>query len=248
MKQLPLNSRALAWIFGSLALTSCVAQEQYKDTQLTAKHYQNENIRLGNDIARLEEENHRLKAELDASKVGVAESGYTAEIDSRLEALRNTLKQLGNSPDDVSKFSVDGGYVYRVKDSVVFPLGSADISEEGRKVLKQIAGDINSQAFGRVYVRGHTDDVPVSKPETKAKFPHGNLQLSAARAVEVAAYISSQGLVDSKRVVTMGFGPSEPVVPNSSDKNRQMNRRVEIFVADADPVGKPAEAATPAKP
>ncbi len=236
-------------VFGFLAalgLCSCVAQEQYKDTQLTAKHYQNENIRLGNDVARLEEENLRLKAELDASKISVAESGYTSEIDQRLESLRNTLKQLGNSPDDVSKFDVDGGYVYRVKDSVVFALGSAEVSTQGQQVLKQIAGDINSHAFGRVFVRGHTDDVPVAKPETKAKFPHGNLQLSAARAVEVAAFLAREGSVDSKRVVVMGFGQSEPVVPNSSDKNRQQNRRVEIFVADVEPNATAKEAA--AKP
>jgi flagellar motor protein MotB len=231
-----------------LALAACVTQERYDDAQLSAKHYQNEHIRQSNELARLEEENQRLRAELDASKVQIQESNFTGEIDQRLDALRSTLKELGSAPGDVTKFAVDGGYVYRVKESVVFPLGSAEVSPAGRAVLDQIAADINSQPFARVYVRGHTDDLPVSRPETKAKFPHGNLQLSAARAVEVGAYLAENAKVDSKRLVTMGFGPSEPVAPNNSEANRQLNRRVEIFVADAAGAQRAAPASAPTKP
>jgi len=224
----------LAVVVGALSV-SCVAQEQYDDAQLSAKHWQKEAIDQDRRITELEAENRRLKAELDASDIEIAEAGY--EIDQRLENLRNIMSELGQEPGDVTKFQVEGGYVYRMKDSILFDFASAEVSSDGRTILLEVADDINSRPHGKVYVRGHTDSVPVRRPETLKKFPHGNLQLSAARAVEVGALLTSQGQVDGSRVVVMGFGPSEPVAPNDTEENRQKNRRVEIFVSDEETAG-----------
>ena len=219
-----------------LALGACVAQETYDQAELSAKHYQNQTIRKEAEVARLEDENRRLKAQLDAAQIGISEAGYTQDIDERLKALNEKLAELGSEPGDVTKFRVDGGSVYRIKDSILFDLGSSEIRPDGQKILGEIATDIQSATHGTVYVRGHTDNLPVKRAETLAKFPHGNLQLSAARAVEVGAYLSNQGGVDGKRVVVMGFGPNDPVSANDTDANRQKNRRVDIFVSD-EPVG-----------
>lgn len=219
----------------ALALTcvlgSCVASETYDDAQLNAKHWQKMAIERDRRISELEAENTRLQAELDASDIQLSEAGY--QIDQRLDNLRNILSELGDNPGDVTKFQVDGGYVYRVKDSILFPLGKAEVSDAGQAVLREVSADINSRPHGKVYVRGHTDSTPVKRPETLKQFPHGNLQLSAARAVEVAALLVADGRVDGERVVVMGFGPSEPVAANDTPDNQQLNRRVEIFVSDA---------------
>lgn len=220
-----------------LVLGSCVAQETYDQAELTAKHYQDQAIRLEAELARLEDENRRMRSQLDAAEIRVSEAGYTDDIDQRLQNLRSILAELGNEPGDVSKIAVPGGYVYRVKDSVLFDLGSAQIRADGQRVLEEVAADIASRPFETVYVRGHTDNLPVKRAETLARFPHGNLQLSAARAVEVAAFLTGSGGVNSRQVVVMGFGPNEPVASNDSEANRQMNRRVDIFVADAAPTG-----------
>jgi flagellar motor protein MotB len=214
------------------ALASCVAQETYDQAELSAKHYQNETIRKDAEISKLEEENRVLRAQLDVAKVGIADAGYTGEIDERLKNLRSILSELGGQPGDVTKIQVDGGYVYRVKDSILFDLGKAEIRADGQRILQEVAADIQSRPHGKVFVRGHTDNVRIAKPETKALFPHGNLQLSAARAIEVAAFLTGQGGVDESRVVVMGFGPNDPVAGNDSAENRQRNRRVDIFVAD----------------
>jgi chemotaxis protein MotB len=224
----------LAVVVGALSV-SCVAQEQYDDAQLSAKHWQKDAIEQDRRISELEAQNRRLKAELDASDIEIAEAGY--EIDQRLENLRNIMSELGQEPGDVTKFQVEGGYVYRMKDSILFGFASSEVSSDGRTILLEVADDINSRPHGKVYVRGHTDSVPVRRPETLKKFPHGNLQLSAARAVEVGALLTSQGQVDGSRVVVMGFGPSEPVAPNDTEENRQKNRRVEIFVSDGESAG-----------
>jgi len=214
-------------------LSSCVTQEKYDDTQLSAKHYQNRTIELEGRVSSLEDENRRLRAQLEAAENNPVEAGYSAQdFDARIANLRNVLAELGQAPGDVTKFAVDGGYVYRVKDSVLFGLGSADVSAEGKRVLTEVATDIKSRPHGKVFVRGHTDDLPIVKPETKAKFPHGNIDLSAERAVSVGALLAASSVPES-RIVVMGFGSADPVAPNNSDENRRKNRRVDIFVQDA---------------
>lgn len=211
-------------------ISSCVAQDQYADVERAAKHWQKEYLTADKLRGELAADNAKLRAQLDASEAHpVNAGGNLAEIDSRLAALNNKIAELGAAPGDVTKFAVDGGNLYQVKDAILFAPGSASLSSEGKQVLESVLADIEKNPHGQVSVRGHTDNVPVGKPETKAKYPHGNLQLSAARAVEVAAVM--QGTVQD--LVVMGFGESRPVMPNDNDANRQKNRRVEIFVADA---------------
>jgi chemotaxis protein MotB len=215
----------------ALASSSCVSAQKYDETNLAAKHYQNDVLDKQRAIDDLQAENARLRRQLDASALNV--QAVSADVDSHLNSLKDRIAELGDHPDEITKFRVDGGYVYQVKESILFAQGSAESSAEGQqKLLKIVVPDINGKAHGTIYVRGHTDSMPVKKPETVAKFPHGNLQLSAARAVEVAALLTEKGSVDRDRVVVMGFGPSDPIAPNSNAENRQKNRRVEIFVSD----------------
>lgn len=225
--------RASALVAVLLAGSACVTQERYDDSQLSAKHYQNRTIELERRLSEGEDENRRLRAQLEASESNPVDATFSAEsIDARLASLRNVLAELGQAPGDVTKFAVDGGYVYRVKDSVLFALGSDDVSADGKRVLAEVAADIQSRPHGKVFVRGHTDDLPIVKSDTKAKFPHGNMDLSASRAVAVGALLVANKVSES-RLVVMGFGPSEPVAPNTGEDNRRRNRRVDIFVQDA---------------
>ena len=56
-----------------------------------------------------------------------------------------------------------------------------------------------------------------------------NIKLSDERALSVREYILSQG-IDPKRIISQGYGETKPVVPNDSDDNRQLNRRVEFKI------------------
>jgi outer membrane protein OmpA-like peptidoglycan-associated protein len=42
-------------------------------------------------------------------------------------------------------------------------------------------------------------------------------------------YILSKGIPES-RIVSKGYGETKPVVPNDTDDNRQLNRRVEFTI------------------
>jgi len=244
----PVTTAALALALGALA--SCVSQRQYDDAVSLARYHQTTLHEKEKDLARLQSENERLKRQLAQNDVSALSAGYGDDIDSRLSELQGRIDNLGRPLQDIERFDVEGGYVLMVQDKILFESGSDSISTEGKTALKQVAGDINARPHGRIWVRGHTDNDPVSKPATKEKFPHGNLELSAMRAVNVASELSSSGNVQARDVVVVGFGQHDPVKPNSSADNKRLNRRVEIFVSDAAgaAAATPASSPTPASP
>ncbi|MFN0007056.1 MAG: flagellar motor protein MotB [Planctomycetota bacterium] len=230
---------AVALALGTLA--SCVSQRQYDDAVALARYHQTSLHEKEKDLARAQTENERLKRQLAQNDVSALSAGYGDDIDSRLSELQGRIDNLGRPLKDIERFDVEGGYVLMVQDKILFESGSDSISAEGRTALKEVAGEINARPHGRIWVRGHTDSDPVAKPATKEKFPHGNLQLSAMRAVNVAAELSSSGKVPARDVVVVGFGQHDPVKANSSSDNKRLNRRVEIFVSDqAGPQATPA--------
>lgn len=224
-------------ILSALYLASgCVAQQRYDDALAEVKYFQRQYQDLASFHGQLEAENERLRGELALYEGKVPlEAAHTKDIDERLERLKRLTESIGTSsgaaPGDVEFLSVEGGYGVRVTDAVLFDSGSDEIKPEGREILLKVAQQIASQPYQRIWVRGHTDNDPVSRPSTVEKFPHGNLQLSASRAIQVAALLSGSGVAQDKLVVA-GFGPAEPVVPNQGADNKRRNRRVEIFVLE----------------
>ena len=229
-----LIQRPLALALGGLLFASCATQQDFQDAVDLAKHYETQAFALEADNARLKKDNQRLNSELAMSQVSALEAGTgSPDLEARLAEYEERLRSLSSNPDSISKVDLGGGaYVYMVPDAGLFASGSAEVGADGRKALiNTVAADINRGGHGRIWVRGHTDSVPVAKPATLKKYPHGNLQLSVARAIEVAAILTDAGKVSKDDVVVAGFGPSEPLVANDSPDNQRLNRRVEIFVS-----------------
>lgn len=76
-----------------------------------------------------------------------------------------------------------------------------------------------------IYVKGHTDDLGAADK---------NQELSEKRAKLVAEYLVEHGL-DENRIQTRAYGSTQPIFVNpASEKDRAMNRRVEIRVKKGD--------------
>jgi len=58
-----------------------------------------------------------------------------------------------------------------------------------------------------------------------------NKKLSERRAKTVFNYFASKG-IDKKRMSTIGYGRSKPLVPNTSEENMYKNRRVEVKIVE----------------
>ncbi len=215
-----------------LLASACVAQTRYDEALSEIKYYQVAYQDLKSAYGPLEAENTRLKGELAIYQGAVPiDANVARDLDERLEQLRKITESVGTAPGDVTLLTVEGGYGVRVTDAVLFDSGSSEIKPEGRELLLKVAQQIAGQPYQRIWVRGHTDTDPVKRPATVERFPHGNLQLSAARAIEVSGLLVESG-VKQERLVVAGFGPSEPVAPNDTTENKRRNRRVEIFVLE----------------
>ena len=60
-----------------------------------------------------------------------------------------------------------------------------------------------------------------------------NQKLSLNRANAVADYLIANG-IDKNQFIVTGYGSSQPIAPNDSEKNRSLNRRVKIKVRKLD--------------
>jgi chemotaxis protein MotB len=227
--------RFLLAVAPCLLVASCVSQKRYDESLGQTQYYQRLYQDLESYQGKLEAENERLRGELELR--GPVEAGATQEIDAKIAALRQMVDGLGAPTGDVTVLQVEGGYGLRLTDAVLFDSGSTTIKPEGRELLAKLAQDIQSRPCRRIWVRGHTDSDRVARTETKERFPHGNLELSAARAVEVASFLTSDGGMPAEKVVVAGFGPNEPVAANDSPENKRRNRRVEIFVLEEESSG-----------
>ncbi len=70
----------------------------------------------------------------------------------------------------------------------------------------------------KIEISGHTDNTGSAATNTR---------LSQARADAVRTYLASKG-VSPDRMVTRGYGPTQPVAPNTTAAGRAQNRRVEL--------------------
>lgn len=102
---------------------------------------------------------------------------------------------------------------------VLFATGSADLGADAATALDAAAATLESRSGGVVDVVGHTDDVGDDA---------ANQDLSQRRAASVAAALASRIDESEFDIQPSGRGESEPFVANSSDENRQLNRRVAL--------------------
>ena len=223
-------------IAGAAALllgSSCVTQARYDEAMQELRNYQVGLQDLESAMGPIEAENVLLKEQLRAhEEAGPLDAKYTKDIDDRLAELQRIANGIGTSPGDVTVLAVEGGYGLRMSDAVLFDSGKAEILPAGRELIASLAAQIATKPYQRIWVRGHSDSDPVKKAETVQRFPYGNLQLSCARAIEVAVLLRGQPGIDPAKIVVAGFGPSLPVAPNDSAASKKLNRRVEIYVIE----------------
>lgn len=99
-----------------------------------------------------------------------------------------------------------------------FASGSADIEENSKEILKEIASKLKAFSEYDIMITGHTDDIGNEVD---------NQRLSEKRAESVKKFFINEG-IPSERIKTEGKGESEHIVSNNSEQNRRINRRTEI--------------------
>ena len=87
--------------------------------------------------------------------------------------------------------------------------------------LDKIADYLLDNPDFKLRISGHTDS------DGREEF---NLKLSQERADIIKEYLVYFGSVEEFRITAQGFGSSKPIVEESSEENKRINRRVEFEI------------------
>ena len=197
-------------------------------------------------ISNLQAEKRKLREERDeAMRLRESLQEELDEKDGILAAVRRDNAQLQNElatkpaaqpaaarsglEDErgVSVRTLGGATVISLESGVTFASGKADLSQEGKRILKRVAREIRSTYAGhRVWVEGHTDNEPIKKSAFRS-----NLELSLARGLSVYHYLTKSCGVSESQLVVAGHGEHNPIGSNRDSKDRARNRRVQLVVA-----------------
>ena len=104
--------------------------------------------------------------------------------------------------------------------AVFFATGRATILSPSFPLLDEVADVLKTRLAMEVRVEGHTD--------TRGSRAN-NMRLSQARADSVKAYLVGRD-IDASRMVSVGFGPDQPIETNRTAAGRERNRRVEFMI------------------
>ncbi|NQV28209.1 MAG: OmpA family protein [Rhodopirellula sp.] len=264
------STRALLCLFASslaLGQSGCnlvpntwlrQSQLQLRDLHGQNKALADQNAAAAQSLAQLQKENEDAQKRLQIANSRLDNLNSERDqmknrfvsLQDQLKNLQNPLPQSANQKfADLAKkypgfnFDPDTG-VSKFSSDILFDSGSANIKSSANQLLKDFAKIMNEGEAKRlnILVVGHTDDKPISKASTKSQHPT-NWHLSTNRADSVVVDLGKAGLA-KERMGAAGYADNQPVVPNTNDKARSQNRRVEIFVlapeaaiAGWDPIG-----------
>lgn len=111
-----------------------------------------------------------------------------------------------------------------VLNNVFFDNNKAVLKKESYPELEHVIQLMDFIPSLEIELSGHTDNVG------RAEF---NRALSAQRAKVVRDYLISKG-ADKNRLTSKGYGPSQMIASNSTEKGRVLNRRTEFKVTKVD--------------
>ena len=249
---LPLAGRITLVCVFSLTLISqvgcnLVPRRQLSQAQLRTQQMYGQNRSMAQSQSQLASDNAQLQQQLsdatasrDLLQQRLANAqGESSELKAKYTGLLKNKSPLSpgatQSFEDLQRRFPDFQFdpqtgVSKLSSDLLFASGSAEINPQAEPLLREIASKLNrgdTQELNLLVV-GHTDDTRVVKPNTKTQHLD-NWGLSTHRANAVLRALSKDGIKD-KRMGSAGYGPHQPITPNSNDANRAKNRRVEIFV------------------
>ncbi len=161
-------------------------------------------------------ETERARAETERARQA-AESAKR-ERDTALQRLYVSLSEILDTKRETRGFIVNLG-------DVLFDTGRATLKPTAREKLSKLAGILLAYPGQlTLEIEGHTDSVGSDELNNK---------LSLNRAQSVGDYLTTAGVKSERVKAVRGFGKSKPVATNGTAAGRQMNRRVEIVIDDA---------------
>ncbi|HTG16679.1 MAG TPA: OmpA family protein [Blastocatellia bacterium] len=158
------------------------------------------------ELARVQAEHARLEADQARGERDAAQQRLFVSLSAILETRREAR-----------------GLIVSLSD-VLFDFNQATLKPGAKEKLSKLAGILLAYPDRfRMEIEGHTDAIGSDQY---------NLKLSEMRAFSVRDYLLQAGIESTRIVAVRGFGKTRPVTTNDTSEGRQMNRRVELIIAD----------------
>ena len=167
-----------------------------------------------------EEQQNILHGRPETGNVDVPESRREPQQRAAHQQIENQIKsmmQAQNMDNMISVVKTDKGLSVRILDSALFKTCSSELLPQAGPILDKVINIVKDSSY-YVNIEGHTDDTGS---------PDFNWKLSTDRALSVISYFV-QANFNPVRLSASGYGQYHPILPNITDQNRSMNRRVEI--------------------
>lgn len=179
--------------------------------------------------AKLAQENRRLTEEKETLERKSAEQARLEEEKKRAEAEKERRVQEEQAQLAREEAAQKAAQEQEAKanilqllqvENIEFNTAKSTLTSRGRATVDKLASILKKYPEVHIEIAGHTDS------DGDEAF---NQKLSQARVDTVKKELVSQG-VSPQRLRAKGYGESKPLVPNTTDENKQKNRRVEINI------------------
>ena len=169
----------------------------------------------------------QLQASIDEMQSALREQARRqAEVEARIASFKALLDRF-RPLIDTGKLKVqivEGRMVLILATDILFDKGSAELSEDGRLAIADVATALATFPERSFQVEGHTDNDPIA---TK-RYP-SNWDLAADRALNVVKAMVESGL-PATQISGASYGEVKPVASNEDDEGKTQNRRIEIVI------------------
>jgi outer membrane protein OmpA-like peptidoglycan-associated protein len=197
------------------------AEQQAQQSQLAAQQAQAAAEQQAAERARAEAQAAEAEARAEKARTAQQAAEQSAQQASQqAEQVRERLRQQLNQVLQTTETA--RGLIVNMSD-VLFDFNKYTLKPEAREKLAKVSGILLAYPNLKLQVEGYTDNIGSDDY---------NQKLSEERADGVRDYLVSQSVSDSN-VSAQGFGKSDPIADNSTDRGRAQNRRVELVVSGA---------------
>ena len=132
---------------------------------------------------------------------------------------KNNLMHKRIEPPPITK-AIKTSPLPKVLNKVQFLYNSAEFEPNSTPQLDSAALILQKYLTLEILIKGHTSS------EGDADY---NQKLSEKRAEAIKNYLIQKG-IDTKRMTTQGLGETQPLVPDDSEENKRLNRRIEFDI------------------
>lgn len=152
-------------------------------------------------------------------KIDTLQSGILTDLAGCNHFMKKEEKILEEEKDELITVNTNKDETVRLK-NVIFKLGESDLLPESYVELDKLVRQLKKYQTVEILLEGHTD-ITGDYDE--------NIKLSLDRVNSCKKYLINKG-IESRRIQTRGLGSSKPLIRSNSEKEREINRRVEFKV------------------